>query len=96
MRQGYSLSPLFFSIYVGKDDSISTANEDIKIGGYLLKDIRFADDHGLVVETQEGLQKLMDGLNDVSQQYGMKINVKRTKFMRISRYGGGNLNIILN
>ena len=50
----------------------------------------------MVAETEEGLQTLMDGLNDVSQEYGMKINVKKTKVMRISRHFGGNLNIILN
>ena len=60
------------------------------MGGYLLKDIKVADDQGMVAETEEGLQKIMNGLNDVSQEYAMKINVKKTKVTGISRHGGGN------
>ena len=33
----------------------------------------------------KGLQQLMDNLNKVTREFGMKINVKKTKLMCISR-----------
>ena len=77
-------------------EAINSINEFIKVGGYLLKNIKFAYDQGMLAETEEGLHKILDGLNDVSHEYGMKMNVSRKKVMRISKHGGGNLNIILN
>lgn len=62
----------------------------------MLKDIRFADDQGMVAETERGLQIIMNRLNDASKEYGMKINIKKTKVMKVSKQGGGNVNIVLN
>ena len=31
-----------------------------KVGGRLLKDVRFADDQGMVADSELGLQRLMD------------------------------------
>ena len=38
----------------------------------------------------------MNRLNDASKEYGMKINIKKTKVMRVSKQGDGNANIVLN
>ena len=38
--------------------------------------------------TQKGLQKIMDRLNDTATSYDMKINVNKTKVMKVSRNGG--------
>ena len=46
--------------------------------------------------TNEGLQVLMDKLNEKAQEYGMRVNVKKTKVMKISRNGGGEVNICIN
>ena len=48
--------------------------EGVRVGGYLLRDVRFADDQGLVANTEKGLQKIMDRLNDTSKAYDVKIN----------------------
>ena len=37
--------------------------EGIKVGGNLVKDVRFADDQGMTAASEGGLQKLMDGRN---------------------------------
>ena len=65
------------------------------MGGYLLRDVRFADDQGMVASTEKGLKKIMDRLNDTAKLYEMKINVKKTKVMRVSR-NAGLLNIIVD
>ena len=40
-----------------------------------------------------GLQKLMNGLNRAAEEYGMRINVKKTKAMVISRIEGKKVGI---
>ena len=51
----------------------------------IINTIRYADDKAVVPNSQKGLQQLMDNLNKVSREFGMKINVKKTKVMCISR-----------
>jgi len=60
-------------------------DEGVKIGGALLKDIRFADDQTTVASTQEGLQKLMDALYKTAKEYKTKINISKTKIMVITK-----------
>jgi hypothetical protein len=69
--------------------------EGITIGGNLLKDVRFADDQGMIAGSEVGLQKIIDGLYTTASKYDMKINIKKTKVMRVSR-GGGDVNITIN
>ena len=68
----------------------STSNEntqdEISVGGHIVSALRYADDNAVVASTQKELQNdLMDKLNRVTKKYGMKINVKKTKVMCISR-----------
>jgi len=49
----------------------------IKVGGECLHSVRYADDKAVLSSTAKGLQTLMTKLNDVSEEYGMKINVKK-------------------
>ena len=64
--------------------------EGVKVGGYLLRDVRFADDidEGMVTSTEKGLQKIMDRLNDTVKSHDLKINVNKTKVIKVIRYGG--------
>ena len=52
-----------------------------------------ADDKAVVSNSQKSLQYLMDNLNRVTKDYGMRINVKKTKVMCISRKGITKMNI---
>ena len=97
VRQGCCLSPLLFTVYA--EAMMMEAMEDIvegvMIGGKLLKDVRFANDQGMVADSEDGLQKLMNGLVKAATSYDMKINVKKTKVMRVSRRGEGIVNIVI-
>ena len=64
-----------------------------EVGGQLIQDVRFADDQAMVTDTGEGIQSTMNALNLKANEYGMKINVEKTKVMRISGEGGGNVNV---
>ena len=41
--------------------------------------MRFADDQGMVADTNDGLQELMNGLQEEADRYGMRVNVKRQR-----------------
>lgn len=47
--------------------------------------MRFADDKALVCNTEEGLQQIVDGLVIITEEFGMRMNVNKTKVMRIAR-----------
>jgi hypothetical protein len=68
----------------------------IKVGGTLVKALRFADDQAMLASTQEKLQEMMNHLESNSQEYGMKINTKKTKVMKISRNKETTVTIIIN
>ena len=55
----------------------------------------FADDQGIVACTESGLQIIMDHLSATAEEYGMKINIKKTKVMRVSKSEGGRVGIMI-
>ena len=57
----------------------ATANEElgVKVSGQVISMIRYADDKAVVASSEKNLQRLMDSVSWVTQEYGMKINVKK-------------------
>lgn len=81
VRQGCPLSPLLFTLYAEHmmTEAYWESQEGIKVGGQLLRDIRFADDQAMVAGSVKELQSVMDKLNIKAEEYGMKINAKRPR-----------------
>jgi hypothetical protein len=52
------------------------SKDGMKLGETLLKDVRFADDQGMVACTQDGLQSIKDGL--VRTAKDMKMEKRQT------------------
>ena len=91
VRQGCLLSPLLFSIYAEgmMKEALEQTDEAIKIGGNIIKDIRFIDDQAMIAHTEEGLQMLMDKLSTTAATFNMKV-------MRILNNGDDAVNITIN
>ena len=57
VREECLLSPLLFSIYAEMvmKEAMEDVEEGVRVGGELLKDVKFADDQGMVAQTEKGL-----------------------------------------
>ena len=85
-RQGCPLSPTLFNIYL--EDLMKNCFPNIgcvNIGGRSIKCIRFADDMALLAEDERILKNMLMELNERCEDYGMKINMSKTKAMVIGR-----------
>ena len=79
VRQGCVLSPLLFITYM---DKISTAaNTD----SHALNDQLFADDQSIIPQEVHKLQEHVNALDDLCNQFNMKINTEKTEIMKITK-----------
>ena len=78
VRQGDTISPKLFTATL---DIIfrrfNWENKGLKIDGYFLSNLRFADDIFICTETPQELQEL----SDESGRMGLKMNIANTKVM---------------
>ena len=86
-RQVSSLSPILVNIYSEAmlRDALSGVNEGIRVGGHLIKTVRFADDQATLASSVKGLQLMMGKMQESVGEYDMKINVKKTKVKKICK-----------
>lgn len=86
-RQGCIISPLLFNIYVEQiiKESIADNEHGITINNRVINNLRYADDLVLLSSDRNGLKTLLKKLHDASTKYNMKINVKKSKYMRMSK-----------
>ncbi|KAJ4442049.1 hypothetical protein ANN_11915 [Periplaneta americana] len=82
VRQGCTLSPTLFNIYL--EDLVKNCFQNmggVIVGGRRLKCTRFADDMALLAEEEVILRDMLLELNDSCEQYRLKIYANKTKIM---------------
>ena len=84
--QGNVLSPMLFALlmdYVMKMVKAGgTEGINWKDNGQKLTDLEYADDAVLFSSTSRQLQSLLDRMQDISKEVGLKINIGKTEIMR--------------
>ena len=88
VRQGCSLSPLLFNLYI--EQAIKEVKEQFEAGvtvhGQNIKMLRFADDIVVLAESEKDLEFILNGMDFVLRQsYKMNINKDKTKVMKCCR-----------
>ena len=81
-------------------EAMEDVEESVRVGGELLKNVKFTDNQGMVALTKKGQQKIMSSLSKTGKEYDTKINVKKTKVIRVckngsKREGGNSINIMI-
>ena len=86
-RQGCLLSPLLFNIYIQEilNKTPDNVTDGVATGRRLVKAICFADDQAMTASSEEGLQRIMETLERIPEEYGMRINLKKTKVMMFAK-----------
>ena len=75
---------------------VQEKGKGIIIGGQNFTNLRYADDAVVISEEESDLQHMITGINDVCKEYGMEINVKKTKTMAICKAGNLQCKININ
>ena len=84
-RQGCVLSPYLFNLLTETIFREVDPSWGVSVGGKRLSNLRYADDTALMAESETELQRIVDRVNEVGKEFGMKINVKKQKTMVVNR-----------
>ncbi|MBJ3206176.1 reverse transcriptase family protein, partial [Salmonella enterica subsp. enterica serovar Give] len=85
VRQGCKLSPLLFLIYMDKIVKDSKFIADVRVGEANISSLLYADDMVLISKSFHSLQCNLDQLTRTCEEYGMRINVEKSKSMVVGR-----------
>ena len=82
VRQGDSLSPTLFSLYINElAKSINNLNLGIKVGNSKVSILLYADDMVLIAKSEKDLQKMLDCMNLWCKQWRLKINTSKSNIV---------------
>ena len=78
VRQGCILSSCLFNLYakyIMRNAGLEEAQAGIKIAGRNIKNLRYADDITLMLESKEGLKSLLIKMKEENEKAGLKLNI---------------------
>ena len=67
-----------------RNAGLEEAQAGIKIAGRNIKNLRYADDTTLMVESEEELKSLLMKVKKESEKAGLKLNFQKAKIMALS------------
>ena len=88
VRQGDPLSPLLFKIFINDlNDYLEEGKDRIKIGDLNVNHLMYADDLVLIAKDEDELQNLLSQLNKFCNDWGLKVNIDKTKVVIFNKKG---------
>ena len=84
IRQSCILSPCLFNLYaeyIMRNAGLEETQAGIKIARRNINNLRYADDHTLMAESEEELKSLLMKVEEESEKVGLKLNIQKTKIM---------------
>ena len=84
VRQGCILSPCLFKLcaeYIMRNAGLEEAQDEIKIAGRNINNLRYAHDTTLMAESEEELKSLLMKVREESEKVGLKLNIQKIKIM---------------
>ena len=86
MKQGCNLSPTLSNIYqIDLHSIFDHCCDPVSLDGHDFSSMSWADDLVLISQTSRGLQMCMNKLENYCEQWGLTVNVDKTKIMVMSK-----------
>ena len=82
--EGCILSSCLFNLYakyIMQNAGLDEAQAGIKIAGWNINKLRYADDTTLMAESEEELKSLLMKVKEESDKAGLKLNIQKAKIM---------------
>ena len=64
-----------------RNAGLDELQDEIKIGGRNINNLRYADDTTLMAESEKELKSLLMKMKEESEKVGLKLNIQKTKIM---------------
>ena len=64
-----------------RNPGLEEAQAGIKIAGWNISNLRYADDTTLMAENEEELKSFLMKMKEKSEKVGLKLNIQKTKIM---------------
>ena len=84
-RQVCVVSATLFNLYTEQNVRHIINMKGVNVGGTNYNNLRYADDTALLAGNEKELSDLTIKINEVGKQFGMKINITKTKAMVVSK-----------
>ena len=84
VHQGCILSPCLFNLYTKYiiwNARLDETQAGIKISGWNINNLRYADDTTRIAEIEEELKSFLLKVKEESEKAGLKLNIQETKIM---------------
>ena len=94
VKQGDVLSPTLFNLFINGliNDLDNSSIDPVSVGDVKVTSLMYADDIILLSESQEGLQKSLDILNNFCSSWKLEVNKQKSKIIVFNSNGKSHFN----
>ena len=86
VRLGYNLAPTLFAIFINDLASdVYLVQCGVRLTEQTIRTLMYADDIILILDSQEGLQQLLDTVHNWSTRWQLSCNIDKTKVIHFRR-----------